>query len=148
MWYIVELEKPRAKHVPIQLTHESRSRHMSTFTHMYDFRFFAWDFVVIDTLGPMSITYAVPTNPADPESAALELIVQLPTRLLATHAFTPVLQDFCGLLHAESALVGLSWNDARQVWWRQSLDARQHDDAAPVLRARTRDVLAGSDGMP
>jgi hypothetical protein len=63
----------------------------------------------------MTTTYEVPTNPAGPEAAALDLIVALPARLLDTSAFTPVLQDFCGLLHAEGALAGLSWNDARQI---------------------------------
>jgi hypothetical protein len=56
-----------------------------------------------------------PLTRLTPESAALELIVQLPAQLLATNAFTAVLQDFCGLLHAERAFTGLSWNDARQI---------------------------------
>jgi hypothetical protein len=55
----------------------------------------------------MTTTYTVPINPADPEAAALDLIVALPATLLDTSAFTPVLQDFCGLLHAEGAFTGL-----------------------------------------
>jgi hypothetical protein len=78
----------------------------------------------------MTTTYAVPTNLADPESAALDLIVQLPAALLGTSAFTPVLQDFCGLLHAEGALAGLSWNDARHITAAVSLDACHDDDPA------------------
>lgn len=91
-------------------------------------------------------TYSVPINPADPETAALDLIVRLPAALLATDAFTPVLQDFCGLLHAEGALAGLSWHDARQIAAALALDACQHDDPAEVIRGRARHVLAGSDG--
>ncbi len=81
---------------------------------MYDFPCFPWDFDAPTLLlTPMTTTYAVPTNPVDPEAAALELIVRLPAKLLGSDSFTPVLQDYCSLLHAESAFAGLSWNDAR-----------------------------------
>lgn len=114
---------------------------------MYDFCCLPWYFVAADLLlTAMTTTYAVPANPADPEAAALDLIVQLPAQLLGTSAFTEVLQDLCGLLHAESALTGLCWDDARQVAAAVALDACQHDDPAQVLRDRARAVLAGSDG--
>lgn len=72
------------------------------------------------------------------------LIVQLPARLLDTSAFTPVLHDICGLLHAEGALAGLPWADARRVAAAVSLDACHHDDAAEVIRSRARNVLAAA----
>jgi hypothetical protein len=91
----------------------------------------------------MTTTYTVPTNPSDPELAALELIVRLPAMLLGSDTFTTVLQDFCGLLHAEGAFAGLSWADARQIASAVGFDAC-HDDAAEVIRNRARNVLAGS----
>ena len=46
--------------------------------------------------------YAVPTNPADPEAAALELIVRVPGELLGHDSPpTDVLQEFALLLDAE-----------------------------------------------
>ena len=73
--------------------------------------------------------------------------MRLPAMLLDSDSFTPVLQDYCSLLHAESAFAGLSWADARQIAAAVSFDACQHDDAAEVIRNRARNVLAGSDGM-
>jgi hypothetical protein len=46
--------------------------------------------------------YVVPDNPADPESAALELIVRMPAEILHTEAFTDALLRYCSALHAES----------------------------------------------
>jgi hypothetical protein len=67
-------------------------------------------------------TYTVPDNPADPEAAALELIVRLPAsisdRLAAqveTAGLTQILQDYCTVLDAEGAFSGLSWADAKPV---------------------------------
>jgi hypothetical protein len=60
-------------------------------------------------------TYTVPARPADPEAAALELIVRLPREILRTNAFTATLQDYCGVLHAEGAFASLSWPDAKAV---------------------------------
>ncbi|WP_156746715.1 hypothetical protein [Mycobacterium sp. E2733] len=60
----------------------------------------------------------------------MDLIVQLPAKLLDTHAFTEVLQDLCGPLHAEGALAGLCWDDARQVAAAVALGACDHDDLA------------------
>ena len=100
------------------------------------------------TVCSMTSTYTVPANPCDPEAAALDLIVQLPAQLLDTHAFTAVLQDLCGLLHAEGAFAGLSWDDARQVAAAVSFDVAQRDDAADFLRSRARNVLAATDNVP
>jgi hypothetical protein len=52
--------------------------------------------------------YVVPDNPADPEAAAgSKLIVRMPSLVMHTEAFTTVLQDYCGALHAEGAFAGL-----------------------------------------
>jgi len=93
-------------------------------------------------------TYTVPNSPADPEAAALELIVRVPAEVLHTDAFTPVLQDYCGVLHAEGAFAGLAWDDARRVAAAVSFDACTRDDAAAFERNRARNVLAGVDGSP
>ncbi len=69
-----------------------------------------------------------------------------PAQLLHTSAFTHGV-DFCELLHAEGALAGLSWHDARHIAAAVSLDACHHDDAAEVIRNRGCHVLADSDGI-
>jgi hypothetical protein len=70
----------------------------------------------------MTITYDVPDNPAEPEAAALELIVRMPSSIsprLAADAeasgLTEILQDYCSVLDAEGAFSGLSWVDAKPV---------------------------------
>jgi hypothetical protein len=45
--------------------------------------------------------YTVSDSPADVEAAALDLIVRLPGHIMHTDALTEVLQDYCGVLHAE-----------------------------------------------
>jgi hypothetical protein len=82
-------------------------------------------------------TYTVPTDPPDPESAAQDLIVQLPATLLDTSAFTSVLQDLCGLLHAEGALAGLSWHDARQIAAAMAFDYDRAPGPRGQLNRRT-----------
>ena len=94
----------------------------------------------------MSIAYIVPDNPADPETAALELIVRLTGRHVGhRRAFTAALQNFCGLLRAEGAFTGLSWADAKAVAHAVSFDVTRCEDAAGVLRNRARDALAGDN---
>jgi len=44
--------------------------------------------------------YAIPTDPADPERAALELIVRLPVDILRITAASTGLQDYADALHA------------------------------------------------
>jgi hypothetical protein len=41
------------------------------------------------------------TEPTDPEAAALEMIVTAAEEATGSTAFREVLQDFCGLLHAQ-----------------------------------------------
>lgn len=74
--------------------------------------------------------------------------MQLPGEVMHTDAYRTVLQDYCGMLHAEGAFAGLSWPDAKQVAAAASFDARTRDDAAEVLRNRARNALAGADDMP
>jgi hypothetical protein len=64
----------------------------------------------------MTTVYTVPTNPADPEAAALELIVRVPSDILG-HDSPPrdALQDFVSLLDAENCFIGMSWHDARHA---------------------------------
>ena len=96
-------------------------------------------------------TYTVPANPADAESAALELVVRLPALVLvlvlvAEH-FTLPLRDYCGALRVEGAFAGLSWPDAKQVAAIVA-DVMHRDDPAAALRNRARNVLAGADRLP
>ena len=93
-------------------------------------------------------TYTVPDDPDDPETAALELIVRVPTDVLG-HDWPPrdALQDLASLLHAEGALAGLSWHDARHAATAIVVDAITRDDAAEFLRGRADRARDGSDNM-
>jgi hypothetical protein len=98
---------------------------------------------------PIHDTYTVPTNPADVEAAALELIVRMPGDILHAPAeITEVLQEFCGVLQLEGCFAGLSWIDAKAIAAAVSFDAVTRDDAADFIRNRARNVLAGTDNMP
>ena len=91
--------------------------------------------------------YTVPDNPADPEAAALELIVRLPAEIHRSEGFTPILQDHCALLQMEGAFAGLSWHDAKGVAAAISFDCTSREDAAAFIRRRARNVLGRRDGM-
>jgi hypothetical protein len=94
--------------------------------------------------------YTIPDNPADPEAAALELIVRIPAEVLRPDfpdLLTEALQDYCGVLHAEGCFAGLSWDDAKNIAAAVSFDVTTRDDAADFLRNRARNVLAGTDNM-
>jgi hypothetical protein len=95
----------------------------------------------------MTTTYVVPDHPADPETAALELIVRLPADLLQTDAFTSALQDSCTLLDAEGAFDGLSWADAKAIAAVVAFDVCNRDDATEFISGRASRVLGGTDGM-
>jgi hypothetical protein len=99
--------------------------------------------------------YTVPDTPADPEAAALELIVRLPSSLSARLAvaaqnfgLVEILQDYCSVLDAEGAFAGLSWSDAKQIAAAVSFDVVTREDAADFILNRARNVLAGTDNMP
>jgi hypothetical protein len=96
----------------------------------------------------MTTTYTVPDNPADPEAAALELIVRLPAEIMHIEGYTPILQDYCSVLDAEGCFAGLSWSDAKALATAICFDACNRDDAEAFIRNRARNVLAGTDNMP
>jgi hypothetical protein len=89
------------------------------------------------------VTTTISTPPADPESAALDLIVDAAEAATGGTAFRAVLQDLAGALHAEGALAGLAWADARLVAAAVSLDACTAADPVGSLRRRAAVVRAG-----
>lgn len=93
----------------------------------------------------MTTTYAPPIDPADPEAAALDLIVEAAEAATGSTAFRPVLQDLAGLLQVEGALAGLAWPDARLVAAAISFGACTQDDPAAALRERAAAASASRD---
>lgn len=89
------------------------------------------------------MTTATSTPPADPESAALDLLVQAVEDATGSTAFRVVLQDIAGALHAEGALAGLAWGDARLVAAAVSFDVCTAADPVGSLRRRAAAVRAG-----
>ena len=89
------------------------------------------------------MTTAISTPPADPESAALDLLVRAAETATGSTAFRAVLQDFAGALHAEGAFAGLAWADAQLVAAAVSFDACTAADPVGSLRRRAAAVRAG-----
>lgn len=89
------------------------------------------------------MTTAIDTLPADPETAALDLLVQAAEAATGSTAFRAVLQDLAGLLHGEGALAGLAWVDARLVAAAVSFDVCTAANPAGSLRGRAAVVRAG-----
>ena len=89
------------------------------------------------------MTTTTSAAPADPESAGLELLVQAAEDATGSSAFRAVLQDLAGLLHAEGALTGLGWVDARLVAAALSFDVCTAADPIASLRGRAAAVRAG-----
>lgn len=89
------------------------------------------------------MTTTVHALPADPEGAALDLLVQAAEAATGSTAFRAVLQDLAGLLHAEGALAGLAWADARLVAGTVSFDVCNAADPVGSLRSRAAAVRAG-----
>jgi hypothetical protein len=85
----------------------------------------------------------VDTPPTDPESAALDLLVRSAETATGSTAFRAVLQDLAGALHAEGALAGLAWSDARLVAAAVSFEACSAVDPVGALRRRSVTVRAG-----
>ncbi|MCF6386528.1 amino acid aminotransferase [Mycobacterium sp. MBM] len=88
--------------------------------------------------------YAVPDSPADPVSAALELIVRVPADLLGVEHLRAALQELTLMLDAADAFVGLTWLDARQVAAAVAYDACSGQDAAVSMRRRAVNVRSDS----
>jgi hypothetical protein len=89
------------------------------------------------------MTIIAHTPPTDPESAALELLVRSAETATGSTAFRAVLQDVAGALHAESALAGLAWFDARLIAAAVSFDACTAADPVGSLRRRAAAVRTG-----
>jgi hypothetical protein len=89
------------------------------------------------------MTTTISTPPANPESAALDFLVQAAEAATGGTAFRGVLQDLAGLLHAEGALSGLAWEDARLVAGTVSFDACAAADPVGSLRRHAAAVRAG-----
>jgi len=89
------------------------------------------------------MTTTIGTPPTDPESAALDLLVQAAETATGSTAYRAVLQDLAGALHAEGALANLAWVDARLVAAAVSFDACTAADPAASLRRRAAAVRAG-----
>ena len=89
------------------------------------------------------MTTTISTTPADPESAALDLIVDAAEAATGSTAFRAVLQDLAGALHVEAALAGLAWTDARLVAAAVSFDACTAADPVRSLRRRAAAVRTG-----
>jgi len=89
------------------------------------------------------MTTTINTPPADPETAALDLLVQAAEAATGSSAFRAVLQDLAGALHAEGVLAGLAWVDARLVAGAVSFDACTAADPVGSLRGRAAAVRAG-----
>jgi hypothetical protein len=95
-------------------------------------------------------TYVVPDAPADPEAAALDLIVQLPIDLLAADGLRSVLQDYAGVLHSEGVFVGMAWADASRVAAAVVMDVCRRclrEDAPDFLPDQARNAAAGTDNV-
>lgn len=89
------------------------------------------------------MTITVDTLSADPEAAALELLVDAAEVATGSAAFRAVLQDVAGALQVEGALAGLAWADAQLVAAAVSFDACTAADPIGSLRGRAAAVRAG-----
>jgi hypothetical protein len=93
-------------------------------------------------------SYVVPDDPADPEAAALDLIVRMPADLLGHDWPTrEALQEFTAVLSAEGAFTGMSWHDAKAAAVAIVFDATNRDDAAEALKHRAHLTGAGVDNQ-
>jgi hypothetical protein len=108
---------------------------------MYEFPCSPWHFAFHAAIFNRMTTTS--TAPADPESAALDLLVQAAEDATGSTAFRAVLQDLAGLLHAEGALAGLEWMDARLVAAAVSFDVCTAADPVGSLRRRAAAMRSG-----
>lgn len=93
----------------------------------------------------MTTTYTPPIDPADPEAAALNLIVEAAETATGSTAFRPILQELAGLLQVEGALAGLTWHDAKLTAAAIAFDVVMSPRPARSLRTRADCVI---DGWP
>lgn len=90
-------------------------------------------------------TYTPPADPADPEAAALDLIVRAPEAATGSTAFRAALQELAAALQAAGALSGLTWPDAKLVAAAIAFDCAISPWPVRSLRTRADCVL---DGWP
>ncbi|MGV0740319.1 amino acid aminotransferase [Mycobacterium syngnathidarum] len=84
------------------------------------------------------------TPPADPETAALDLIVRIAEAVPGAGALRAALHDFAGALHIEAALGGLvTMADARLAAATIAEAACTADDPVGALRIRGAAIRAG-----
>jgi hypothetical protein len=92
------------------------------------------------------IGYTVPDSPADPETAAYELIVELPASLPGHHWPTrQALEQLATQLAAQRAFVDMTWRDARHTAAAILFDATTRDDGAAFLRYRAQLARTSTD---
>jgi hypothetical protein len=89
------------------------------------------------------MTTTMNTQPADPESAALDLLVDAAETVTGGAAFRPVLQDLAGVLLVEGVLTGLAWADAQLAAAAISYETCTATDPARELRSRAASLRAG-----
>lgn len=109
---------------------------------MHEFPCSPWQFD-IHGVNLARMTTIISTPPADPESGALELLVDAAETATGSTAFRAVLQDLAGALDVEGALSGLAWPDARLVAAAVSFDVCTAGDPVRSLRGRAAVVRAG-----
>ncbi len=88
------------------------------------------------------MTTTIGAPPADPESAALDLIVQA-AEAIGSIELRAVLENLAGALQVEGALAGLLWDDARLAAVAIAYDALTDDDPVGWLRIRAGSMRAG-----
>lgn len=105
---------------------------------------------------PTSAAYIAPDNPADPEAAALELLVQTVVVLLEVaiggalpddNAILAGYRHFAGVLDLECAFAGMSWHDARHAAVAIGGALVVRDDPAAFLHLRAVHTASGVDNM-
>lgn len=89
------------------------------------------------------MTTIISMPPTDPETAALDLLVDAAETATGSTAFRAALQDLAGALQVEGAFAGLAWDDARLAAAAIAYDALTDDDPVGSLRIRCGSLRAG-----
>jgi hypothetical protein len=105
-----------------------------------------WGLANPDANGTAVPDYAIPDPDADPENAALQLIIRLPAKILHTDRRALVWHAYAAVLAEEHAFQGLGWPDAK-LCASMIAAAITRPGAADVLLNHARDALAGTDGI-
>jgi hypothetical protein len=105
-----------------------------------------WGLANPDANGTAVPDYAIPDPDADPENAALQLIIRLPAKILHTDRRALVWHAYAAVLAEEHAFQGLGWPDAK-LCASMIAAAITRPGAGDVLCNHARDALAGTDGI-